>query len=258
MIKTGSTHTMSVASSAQGTLTIEHIAQELARCGAVLLSGIEDSGHLLELARNLGPVIPHRDSDARGLTRIAPRDNCHDAGYQGFSSKGLSLHTDRAGEPGPPALMMLLCEKPAKMGGESILCDGKLVFDALRFSKRESLKRLCTHGTAVFGDRRSPYEGAVFESADNNLVRIRFRFDEMAFFSSRILGDLAYLLEALDSNTISLKLNAGEGMIIDNHRWLHGRTPYLGGRAMYRLLVGINPSTRQKYELHTGFRSSCE
>jgi hypothetical protein len=35
------------------------------------------------------------------------------------------------------------------------------------------------------------------------------------------------------------RLNAGQGYILDNHRWLHGRRAFTGQRVMYR--VNGNP-----------------
>jgi hypothetical protein len=43
------------------------------------------------------------------------------------------------------------------------------------------------------------------------------------------------LLAAIERHTHTFDLSPGQGYVVDNHRWLHGRDAYHGPRALYRL-----------------------
>ncbi|APU16428.1 MULTISPECIES: TauD/TfdA family dioxygenase [Actinoalloteichus] len=100
------------------------VAACLASAGALLLTGLHDRHTVLSAARSLGRIVPHRDSDADGITVIADRPMIAGAGLAGFSSAALAPHTDRSGVAVPPPLLLLACRTPAVRGGACVLVDG--------------------------------------------------------------------------------------------------------------------------------------
>ncbi|WP_309112798.1 TauD/TfdA family dioxygenase [Saccharothrix sp.] len=50
---------------------------------------------------------------------------------------------------------------------------------------------------------------------------------------------LVTLRAAIDQHVTDLDLSAGQGYILDNHRWLHGRRAFTGHRVVHR--VNANP-----------------
>jgi len=80
--------------------------------------------------------------------------------------------------------------------------------------------------------------GSIFSNSGDRIT-IRLRLDDLAQFSSETMRWLPVLRAAIDRHATVLRLNTGQGYILDNHRWLHGRRAFTGQRVMYR--VNGNP-----------------
>jgi hypothetical protein len=74
-------------------------------------------------------------------------------------------------------------------------------------------------------------------------VRIRLRLDELARFSADVTGILPLLRTVNEESTQTFRLYAGEGFLLSNTRWLHGRRRYAGQRVMLRILGDPLPGT---------------
>ncbi|MRG29741.1 TauD/TfdA family dioxygenase [Laceyella tengchongensis] len=94
--------------------------------------------------------------------------------------------------------------------------------------------------------------GSVFEKIDGGKIRLRFRADDLGYFSTQTALNLRKVLMEMDKFMFSIKLKKNQGYIINNGRWLHGRTEFLGSRKMMRILVesvnhrGFTPFNFQK------------
>ncbi|MER6790978.1 TauD/TfdA family dioxygenase [Amycolatopsis mediterranei] len=86
--------------------------------------------------------------------------------------------------------------------------------------------------------------GNVFEPGHRGLVGIRLRRDELARFAPHTQRRLAVLAQTIDRHTIVLPTNVGSGYVVNNRRWLHGRTAFAGPRTMCRALVDPRPEWR--------------
>lgn len=140
------------------------------------------------------------------------------------------LHTDSQLHHGVPAhWQVLFCVQPARAGGESLLLDTRAVLTA-------------THGTSL-GDalfdvvRRHPF---VFGDLEGPTVARAG--DAIVYTGTPVAEDdvgraLVALYERLP--LITLKLQPGEVLVVDNHRCLHGRTAFDGPRTLERLLVWL-------------------
>ncbi|GAA4875861.1 hypothetical protein GCM10023222_35060 [Saccharopolyspora cebuensis] len=222
---------------------------KLVEDGIVLVDGIHDQGDLLDLARSLGVVTPHRDSDGDGVTTIATIGALGQrSGFAGFSTDALNPHTDRSGIPCPPTLLLMACRQPATVGGECVLIDGRAVHRDLARFEPQALHALTTPRSALFGG--AGYLGSLFEPTTDGLVAVRVRFDDLAQFSPDVTRWLPALRDAIDRHTITVNLSAGQGYVLNNRRWLHGRRAFTGQRKMYR----VNAEPRDYLAIPAGFR----
>jgi hypothetical protein len=221
------------------------LTARLARDGLATFTGITDPAALFTLANSVCEVVLHRDSDPEGVTTIT--DTAGDAtpkpGYRAFSSLALFPHTDGTAQPHPPALLWLACTQPAEQGGASILVDGAEVWQTLTRHYPVTLAALSTPGLVSFGEDPA-YTASVFEpAAAQGRLRIRFRNDELVHPIGVAEAVWPILLEVVAANRHELPLAAGQGYVLANSHWLHGRAAYTGGRRRMLRLLGT-PTAR--------------
>jgi hypothetical protein len=130
----------------------------------------------------------------------------------------------------------MLCKSPAPIGGDSVLVDGYEIRAVLASRFPEALRELSRPASVVFGGGDAFHAGAIFEDGPGG-IHIRFRYDNLAYFSPPLIPLMPSFLSLLDERAFSFRLGAGQGYIVDNRRWLHGRTAFSGPREMHRLLV---------------------
>ncbi len=219
------------------------LARALAHHGFATVGDVRSREDVLALAEWLGTIVPHRDSDGDGITTITSlgQPTSDRSGYAGFGTGALLPHTERSSVPEPPVLQIMVCQQPAETGGECTVVDGAALYTELATAHPEALRALATPRSAFFGGAAG-YLGAVFQRADNHAITVRLRLDELARFSPEVTRWLPALREAIDRHTTAFSLPAGQGYVLHNRRWLHGRLAFTGRRAMYR--VHVNPSPR--------------
>ena len=191
---------------------------------------------LLHAAQSLITIRTHRDSDPDGVTAIVQRPSVLGAtGLTGFTDHELWPHTDGSAVDRPPRVLMLACVRPARAGGHSHLVDGRDLYDEIAATDPVMLTALSAPRTAYFGGS-SGHLGAVFEQTDQGRVSIRLRLDEMARFSPTVRPYADRLRTLVQDRTVAVDLRAGDGYIVLNDRWLHGRSWFTGQRLMLRVL----------------------
>jgi len=219
--------------------------------GFVLVDGLATSADLLRLACSIATVVPHRDSGTDGVTTLADLGAATvRSGFAGFSACALNPHTDRSGVAHPPALLMMSCAQPAVSGGECVLIDGRAVHDDLAESEPDALKALSTPRSVLFGGAAG-HLGSIFTTTGDGRVVIRLRLDDLAQFSPEVSHWLPALRAAIERHAVEIGLNAGQGYVLDNHRWLHGRRAFIGQRIVHR----VNGNPLPGSGVLTGFRS---
>lgn len=194
---------------------------------------VADRGELLRLANALATIVPHRDSDLTGLTTITDLGQPAGDGFLGFTDRELSPHTDRSGDPRPPVLLMTGCVQAARTGGECVLVDGKAVHDDLAISHPEALIALTTPRSVLFGGAAG-HLGSVFAHVGGRIT-LRLRTDSFAQFSPDVTHWLPLLHNTIRHHIQVLSLAPGQGYVLDNHRWLHGRRAFTGTRVLHRV-----------------------
>ncbi|RKN55077.1 hypothetical protein D7231_34825 [Streptomyces klenkii] len=203
---------------------------------------------MLDLAAQCLRLIPHRDSEPDGLTVI--QDSGHPnqpPGFAGFSNQALPVHTERSGTPEPPRLMLFVCARPAKAGGAIRLADGRAVHTDLAHQRPDAATALADPRAALFGGADGVF-APVFAWAEDNRLTLRLRQDQLVRWNPLAAPHLAHLRAAIARHQQRLELAAGEGYLLDNHRWLHGRDGFRGERVAYRALGTA------RFPLDSGFR----
>jgi alpha-ketoglutarate-dependent taurine dioxygenase len=233
----------------------ERIAHALTQDGLVTFDSIQSREELLQLCSWLGTIVKHRDADEVGLTRIAKRSDMQPReGYQAFTSSHLTLHTDGSSIPEPPTLVVLWCERPAAEGGVSLFVDGKQLYQVLVNDYPQVLETLSTPNSALFAGAEPPVYASIFSTGADGSICVRFRYDGLGYYAAPVCSVLPIFLELLERHTLAFPLQKQQGYILQNGRWLHGRTAFRGEREMYRVLVRIDPATSPVSSVHLGFQ----
>lgn len=213
------------------------VLADLARLGAALIDEVPGPAALIGLACSIGTVVPHPDSDPDGVTAIEDRGG---STVLGFTRCALSPHTDRSGVAVPPGLLLTMCGREPLSGGESLIVDGRAVYDDLVQTAPSAIEALSAPRSALFGGADG-HLGSVFTPAADGTVMVRLRFDALARFAPAVSPHIASLRAAVWRHTITLPVCAGAGYVLNNHRWLHGRRGYEGPRLMYRVTAHAQP-----------------
>lgn len=226
----------------------------LEKDGLVTFNNITSRQDLIALSQTLGTIVEHRDSDPDGVTRIIKRHEWSSKeGYLGFSSNYLPFHTDGSAVPKPPAFIIMLCHESAEVGGVSLLADGKQIYRVLAEEFPHLLKVLMTPNSVVFGGTEISFVSSIFSTLEDGNICIRFRYDNLGYCSEAVSAVLPRFLEIINRYSISFLLKKGQGYIIQNGRWLHGRTAFQGAREMSRVLVNRCNEIPIVRQVHLGF-----
>lgn len=233
----------------------EQVAYALARDGLVTFDSVQSKEDLLYLCTLLGTIVKHRDADEFGLTHIVKRESIpFIEGYQAFTNSHLTLHTDGSSVSNPATLVVLWCVQPAEEGGMSLFVDGQLLYQVLVKEYPEILRKLATPHSAIFAGAETPLNSSVFSMTENGNVCIRFRYDSLGYYAAPVCNILPTFLELLNQYNISFTLRKHQGYLVQNGRWLHGRTAFRGEREMYRALIRTNPATSIGKLVRFGFK----
>ncbi|WP_162688434.1 MULTISPECIES: TauD/TfdA family dioxygenase [unclassified Streptomyces] len=212
------------------------ITSRLQSQGLATIEGLTTRTAVLALAQRVMRLEPHRDSDSDELTTIQDIGRrSQQSGLGGLGNGELLPHTERSSEPHPPRLMLLVCLRPATTGGEVILTDGQAVHGYLAERSPAALEALTLPNTVFYGDGGG-HPSQVFTRHPGQRTSIRLRQDSLAAFSPLISGYLPQLRQAINAVQQRLTLEAGQGYLIDNYRWLHARTAFTGNRVCLRAL----------------------
>lgn len=188
---------------------------------AVITRGLDDAS-FVELARELGEIV----DDTR--VRIVPGKRTYLA-----RPDPIPLHTDHP----KASLIAWRCEAQDELDGASLLVDGHAVLAQLDARSRAILREIELPAMVRLGDVATPTpivssRGGVFyapwlapieRTVENRYALVAFR-------------------EALAcSSTRAVRLGAGQVLVVDNRRMLHGRAALLpqSARRLRRLWIRL-------------------
>jgi hypothetical protein len=211
------------------------VADALRRQGIAMFSGLIDRAALLRAGRSLMTIRIHRDSDREGVTTIERRFSRAIGSISGFTDRELVPHTEGSAVAEPPRILMLACVRRPRSGGQVVLVDGYGLYREIAESDRAMLDALCAPRSAYLGGG-SGHLGSVFEDQGGHRVAVRLRFDDLIRFSPAVSLYAGRLREFVRLRAITFDLAIGEGYVLLNDRWLHGRHRFVGDRTMLRLI----------------------
>jgi alpha-ketoglutarate-dependent taurine dioxygenase len=137
-------------------------------------------------------------------------------------------HTDIFWHIDPPRYLLLFCESPAPVGGESLL-----IGNVSRCVSPDILVALKTENITHHKD------GKIFTYSiySNDILRVPHNYRSIEHTRpSRFLDAWLALVDALKKNVHKIKLEAGDGLIVDNHTSLHGRLAFRNSTNQSRVL----------------------
>ena len=163
----------------------------------------------------------------------------------------LAPHTDNPYRLAPPEIQVLHCLSAAGHGGQSLLVDGLAVIGALKAEAPSDYHLLCnTPARFAWSDGETFLEAtapAVALNADGTLERLRYNprslqqvctDDETVRAAWRDAWDRLGARLAAPVFGVTFDMTAGDMVLMDNRRVLHGRTAFEASGAVVRHLQG--------------------
>lgn len=201
--------------------------------GWAIVSGVPARyGAVIDLGQRIGTIRSSNfgfSFDVR--LKAAPISNAYTAGY-------LPLHTDLPHYEMPPGLQILHCLQNEAEGGESLLADGLAVADLLAREEPGTFELLSSNSVPFrFQDETSDFitRHPIIECdasgrpiyinwSNSTMAPLDVPFETMPAMRAAIRRFVS-LIES-PRFLIERKLDAGEALVFDNRRMLHGRTAF--------------------------------
>jgi len=235
-----------VAEAAAGRALPSDFRERLARDGAIVVPAPTDAArpeHTERLIEEIGQtglsvIGTHfgRIEDLR--TGNTTNQNTDQLGY---TDAGVDLHTDQPFLEHPPRFQLLHAIQPASRGGESLIADATSAARWLEATDAHALELLTT--TPVhFHRKQKAFEklhvGPVLTRQPDGTFHVRssyftmaphrLPFARMEAFYRAYQTFFRHIAEP--RHHVRFALRAGDVLFYDNHRMLHGRTPFEGER----------------------------
>lgn len=202
--------------------------------GVALVTNMENSDEgLTNLAESLGPITPCVDGfyfDVR-LT-IDPTNLA-------YTASALELHTDLPNEEAAPGVQFLHCRANSVDGGRSLFVDGAAVAEALREEHPQDFALLSSHDIPFFrrhdGWDYRAYQRVIELDQMGNVsgLTISQHLQDTMDLPQHVLDEyypaLCRLIRMLKEERFvnHFRLAAGECIVFDNHRVVHGRESFV-------------------------------
>ena len=199
----------------------------------IVTGGAPESGCAESAAKLVGEL---GDAAYAKVFDLTPTDNTPNISH---TTQALPPHTDEPYRHTPPGINVLGCVRPGADGGTTVLVDGLQVGNQLRQDNPESFALLAGHGHAFQryheGKLHHETRARMFNLDDKERiigVRIHTRSSGpmdlpnelvMPFYAAH--QQVCRLMRSA-SNQVEVALNAGDSVLVDNHRVLHSRTSF--------------------------------
>ena len=201
--------------------------------GFTIITDMPDSdAGLTETAELLGKIRPTFFGDYFDVkTHINPTNTA-------YTAAALELHTDTPAEENAPGVQFLHCRANTVHGGESLYADGVAVANAFRHRDPEGFKLLsetpvpffCEHDTYDMRSRQTVIE--LDQHGEVSGLTISQHMLDFLDLDQELLNDyypafcrFGKMLQE-EQYMMTFLMKAGECMVFDNHRIVHGRAAY--------------------------------
>jgi len=209
------------------------LARALIEDGVALVTEMENSDEsLTRLVNSLGPITPSAEGDHFEVRlEIAPTNLA-------FTAGPLEMHTDLPGEEMAPGVQFLHCRENTVEGGRSLFLDGAAVAAALREEDPEAFNLLASHDIPFFyrhdGWDYRAHQRVIELDARGNVagVTVSQHLQDDIDLPQDLLDDyypaLCKFIRMMQEDRFlcRFRLNAGECIVFDNHRIVHGREAF--------------------------------
>lgn len=201
--------------------------------GFVVLTGVPNTdGAVLDVGRRFGYV---RDTNFGPVFDVRTEPKAIDLAYTGLA---LAPHVDNPYRTPQPGIQILHCLVNDTSGGDSLLVDGLAVAEDLRRHDPEAFRLLTTTPIRFrwHGDHHEHVSWVPHLQLDLagqlEAVHISPRLDYVPLMEPDALAAFYRARQALEARLadrrfhLTFRLGAGEAMMFDNRRLLHGRTAF--------------------------------
>ena len=187
----------------------------------------------MRLARSLGPITPTVEGEFFDVRLTVRPTNL------AYTARALELHTDLPNEEAAPGVQFLHCRANTVAGGRSLFVDGTAVAEALRHERPEDFHLLASHDIPFFRrhdgwDYRAHQRVIELDHAGEvSGVTVSQHLQDAIDLPQTLLDDyypaLCRFLRTLreDRFVARFRLAAGECIVFDNHRVVHGREAFV-------------------------------
>ncbi|MFI0912455.1 TauD/TfdA family dioxygenase [Streptomyces abikoensis] len=211
------------------------IADQLERTGLVTLTGLTSAQDIAGIAAQVMDTSPYQGEEPYGLHGICDtREHAHRIDGAVHTRGPVDLHTCGAALRWPPRLILLACVQKARKGGEVLLADSRALYVDLLRSRPDAAHALSLPRAAHFGLEAESFFAPVFKLLAGQLDAVRLRQDGFVRWPEHTQPYVPVLRSLLARHQQAITLRPGEAVLLDNARWLHGRTAFTGNRLFFR------------------------
>ena len=147
----------------------------------------------------------------------------------------LFFHTDRSGWDLPPRLLLTTLKVQSHTGGESLLVDGNQVIESIQDHEKSLYELLTDSKHSIFEADDGTFRPRPIY--DEKAGIFRFRFDDHVQLSASLIDRFSDLRQLIYEYAHAITLQVGQSYLVDNHRFLYGRTSFTGPRELLRTLA---------------------
>ncbi|GAA2720228.1 MULTISPECIES: TauD/TfdA family dioxygenase [Streptomyces] len=209
---------------------VASVQRRLQKDGLVVVDGLTTPRAVASFADRF--MRRSRVDEPHGLHEIRPTGRHHlRADSVDLTRAPMRLHTAGARLKHPPRLLLVVCARPADTGGDTLLVDGQDLLSELARRRPGDLGPLTRRTTMRTAPR---IYAPVFRLSPAGRCVLRLPSGRGVSWSPAARRRLLNLEVAVERTRRRLSLAPGQGYLLDNWRWAHGRLTFAGERLLYR------------------------
>ena len=135
----------------------------------------------------------------------------------------------------PPRLLITSLKVKSETGGESLLVDSEEVIKTIKAKDRALYDLIINPKYSSFRNDDGTFSPRPIYDVDSSIFR--FRFDDGIQLSASLIDRFPSLCREIYEHAYAISFEPGQSYIVDNHRFLHGRTSFTGSRELLRVLA---------------------
>lgn len=216
-----------------GDAALEHWLRQTARYGLSLITGLDDRIEAgTQVAERIGFLRKTNFGTTFEVISVPDPNNL------AYTPVALPLHTDLPNQEVPPGFQFLHCIANEARGGGSLFADGFAIAEDLRRADPEAFRLLCEVPIPYrFHDGEADirvHEPVITLDRSGAVIEIRYNAHIAGVFDmpAAIMPEYYRAYRAFMAMTrdpgyrLTFKLEAGEMVVFDNRRVLHGREAF--------------------------------